>query len=97
MITDQTLYRISVLTDLDPVEQSLDELFKTLAEEFGEVARIINGKPHDEPLSGELADVMVAAIAMYYRFSGGTARIDEEINKKLTKWERKQNEMQSVR
>lgn len=90
MITETTIWRIAELVDADPDGQSIDELFKSLAEEFGEVARIVNGKPHDEPLYGELADVIVTALAMFHRqydYVNGYINIDTVINRKLDKWE----------
>lgn len=86
MIKKSTTKRIATLTDNDAYSQTLDDLFVSLAEEFGEVARIINGKPHNEPLRGELADIIICALAMYH-VDGSKFDIDEQINMKLDKWE----------
>lgn len=96
MISNTTIYRIAELVDADPDGQSIDELFKSLAEEFGEVARIVNGKPHDEPLYGELADVIITSLAMFHRRYGyvdSYINIDDVINRKLDKWKAKQERL----
>lgn len=73
-------------------ERDKHTVFGKLAEETGEVAKAIYQPERcDEPVSGELADVIITAVDLHRKIYGEKSHslLCQDIVNKLDKWERK--------
>ncbi|CAL9990079.1 MazG-like pyrophosphatase [Vibrio phage D148] len=87
MVTSLDLAYMAESSEIIPHRNNA-QVFMHLAEEVGEVSVCIN-RPHkaDEPLVGELADVMNCALDLYVlNYGPDMTLLNEQINKKCAKW-----------
>lgn len=94
--------RIRALTEIDLQNKPVSELFQSVGEEMGELARELNiedgvfGNKHKEGGTdgsmGESVDLTICALAMYFARGGDVFMLPSRIQNKLDKWECKQKE-----
>lgn len=92
------LSRVRSLTEYDLAQKTQYELLSSLTEEVGELSRAMKiedgvfGNTYknapDEPSSHEAADVVIAALAMYFARGGLIKDLAFICEEKLDKWEK---------
>ena len=100
-----TFDRIQRITLKDCKRKTIFELLTSTTEEIGELARELlieecsfgnNYKSVDEGSKAEAVDLLICAAAIFFARGGNIEELEGTLNKKLSKWEKNQDEDSSV-